>query len=249
MTQRTVEIQTADGTSPAALSIPDGKGPWPAVLMFADAGGLRDATSQMGERLSEMGYVVLVPNFYYRLGPFDPPNMRTLRQNKEEMEKVLTRARGYTSDLLARDAESWADYLDSLPEKKPGGIGITGYCIGGRMALLAAAVLGQRVKAVAAFHPSGIVREEVPDSPHHRVSSIKATVYVAPALGDEDHGWTESSEKLFRDSLTRAGVDHTIETYSAYHGFAIPDQADHDEAADERHWQATKDLFASSLGS
>jgi carboxymethylenebutenolidase len=72
MAQRAVEIQTEDGTCPAALSIPDGEGPWPAVIMFPDAGGMRDTMRQMGERLSGLGYVVLVPDFYYRNGPYEP---------------------------------------------------------------------------------------------------------------------------------------------------------------------------------
>ena len=77
MTQRSVEIETADGICPAALSIPDGEGPWPAVIMFPDAGGMRETMRQMGERLSDLGYVVLVPDFYYRNGPYDPVDMRT----------------------------------------------------------------------------------------------------------------------------------------------------------------------------
>ncbi len=72
MTQRSVEIEAADGICPAALSIPAGEGPWPAVIMFPDAGGMRDTIRQMGERLSGLGYVVLVPDFYYRNGPYEP---------------------------------------------------------------------------------------------------------------------------------------------------------------------------------
>ena len=82
MAQRSVEIETADGICPAALSIPDGEGPWPAVIMFADAGGMRDTIRFMGERLSALGYVVLVPDFYYRNGPYEPVDMRTAFQEQ-----------------------------------------------------------------------------------------------------------------------------------------------------------------------
>src|ERR1035437_934082 len=149
MTQRSVQIETTDGTCPAALSIPDGDGPWPAVIMFADAGGMRDTMRQMGERLSGLGYVVLVPDFYYRNGPYEPVDMRTAFQNKESAEKIMGMMRGYTADMVVRDARAFVDYLDSLPEKKPGGVGTTGYCMGGRLSLVTAGKLGERIAAAA----------------------------------------------------------------------------------------------------
>lgn len=104
MAQRGVEIQTEDGTCPAALSIPDGEGPWPAVIMFPDAGGMRDTMRQMGERLSGLGYVVLVPDFYYRNGPYEPVDMRTAVQDKQSMEKIMGMMRGYSAGMVVRDA-------------------------------------------------------------------------------------------------------------------------------------------------
>ncbi len=126
MTQRSVEIETADGTCPAALSIPDGAGPWPAIVMFPDAGGMRDTMREMGGRLSALGYVVLVPDVYYRNGPYDPIDMRTAFSTKESAEKVMAMIGGYTVDKAARDAGAFADFLDTLPEKQAGGIGTTG---------------------------------------------------------------------------------------------------------------------------
>ena len=107
-------------------SVPVGEGPWPAVIMYPDAGGMRDTMRQMGARLSDLGYVVLLPDFYYRNGPYDPIDMRTAFSTKETAEKIMAMMRGYTVDLVARDADAFADYLDSLPEKKSGGVGTTG---------------------------------------------------------------------------------------------------------------------------
>jgi carboxymethylenebutenolidase len=247
MTQRSVEIKTGDGTCAAALSIPDGEGPWPAVIMFPDAGGMRDTMRQMGEQLSELGYVVMVPDFYYRSGPYEPVDMRTVFQNKESMEWLMGMMRGYTSDMVIRDARAFVDYLDSLPEKKSGGVGTTGYCMGGRLSLITAANLGERIAASASFHGGNIAKEDDPESPHHKASSIKATVYVAGAI--EDQSFPDEQKDLLEKALTDAGVAHTIETYPAHHGFAVPDNASYDEAAAERHWQAMENLFASILGS
>jgi carboxymethylenebutenolidase len=247
MGQRTVEIETGDGTCPASLSIPDGEGPWPAVVMFADAGGMRDTVRQMGERLSGLGYVVLAPDFYYRNGPYDPVDMRTVFQNKESMEWIMGMMRGYTADLAVRDARAFVDYLESLPEKKPGGVGTTGYCMGGRLSLITAGNLGERIAAAASFHGGNIAKEDDPDSPHHKASAIKATVYVAGAI--EDQSFPDEQKDLLEKTLTQAGVAHTIETYPAHHGFAVPDNGSYDETAAQRHWQAMENFFGSVLAS
>src|ERR1700733_12386334 len=226
MTQQSVDIEAADGICPAALSIPDGEGPWPAVIMFPDAGGMRDIMRQMGERLSDLGYVVLVPDFYYRNGPYEPVDMRTAFSHKESAEKIMRMMGGYTVDLVVRDAGAFVDYLDSLPEKKPGGVGTTGYCMGGRLSLVAAANLGERIAAAASFHGGHLANADDPDSPYHKASAIKAAVYVAGAI--EDQSFTDEQKDLLESSLSAAGVIHTIETYQAHHGFAVPDNATYD---------------------
>src|ERR1700736_5747338 len=175
MAQRAVEIQTEDGTCPAALSIPDGEGPWPAVIMFPDAGGMRDTMRRMGERLSELGYVVLVPDFYYRNGPYEPVDMRTAVQDKESMEKIMGMMRGYSAGMVVSDTRAFVDYLDSLAEKKPGGVGTTGYCMGGRLSLIAAGTLGGRIAAAASFHRGHLAKRDGPDSPHHNARAIAAS--------------------------------------------------------------------------
>lgn len=245
MTQRTVAIPTSDGMCSAALSVPAGQGPWPAVIMFPDAGGMRDAMRQMGERLAASGYVVLVPDFYYRNGPYEPVDMRIAFENKESMEQLMVMIQSYTADMAIRDARAFVDYLESLPEKSPGGVGTTGYCMGGRLSLIAAGHLGEEVAAAASFHGGNIANDDDPDSPHHKAAAIRATVYVAGAI--EDQSFPDEQKERLDKALTGAGVAHTIETYPAHHGFAVPDNASYDESAAERHWQAMERLFASAL--
>ena len=246
MTQRSVEIEAADGICPAALSLPVGEGPWPSVIMFPDAGGMRDTIRQMGEQLSGLGYVVLVPDFYYRNGPYDPVDMRTAFSTKETAEKIMSMMRGYTVDLVVSDAGAFVDYLDSLPERKPGGVGTTGYCMGGRLSLVTAANLGERIAAAASFHGGNLAKADDPDSPHYKASAIKAAIYVAGAI--EDQSFTDEQKDLLEKSLSEAGVRHTIETYQAHHGFAVLDNPSYDAAAAERHWKAMEQFFGSVLG-
>jgi carboxymethylenebutenolidase len=234
MSQRTVEIETADGICPAALSLPDGEGPWPAVIMFPDAGGMRDTMREMGQRLSDLGYVTLVPDFYYRNGPYEPVDMRTAFSTKETAEKIMGMMAGYSADQTVRDAGAFVDYLDSLPEKKSGGVGTTGYCMGGRIA------------ASSSFHGGNLAKADDPDSPYHKASAIKADVYVGGAI--EDQSFSDEQKDLLEKSLSEAGVTHTIETYQAHHGFAVPDNPSYDKEAAERHWKATEQFFGSVLG-
>ena len=67
-----ISIQTRDGACPAYLISPDGEGPWPAVVLFGDAGGIRPAMLDMATRLAVAGYLVLLPDLYYRFGPYGP---------------------------------------------------------------------------------------------------------------------------------------------------------------------------------
>ena len=247
MTQRAVEIETPDGRCPAALSIPEGQGPWPAVILFHDAGGMRDTMRQMGERLSGLGYVVLVPDVYYRNGPYDPVGSSGHASSTDAQEKLMAMMRGYRAEMAVQDTGAFVDFLDSLPEKGLGGIGTTGYCLGGWISLQAAGTLGERVAAAASFHAPNLALASYRGSPHHKAAGIKASIYVAGAVDDEV--FPDEQKHLLDRSLTGAGVIHTIETYPAHHGFAVPDNASYDVAAAERHWKAMEQFFGSVLGS
>ena len=245
MPQHSVEIETPDGMCPAVLSVPAGTGPWPAVIMFPDAGGIRQTFRQMGQRLADLGYTVLVPDLYYRLGPSEPLDLGAGLPPKDLMEEIVRRARSYTMAMALLDAEAYVAYLYSRPQKSAGGVGTTGYCMGGRLSLVTAADLGDRVSAAASFHGGNLARADDPDSPHHKAGAIRAAVYVAGAI--EDPVFPDEQKELLERSLGEAGVIHTIETYPARHGFAVPDNETYDPVAAERHWKAMEQLFGSVL--
>jgi carboxymethylenebutenolidase len=241
-----VLVPTPDGTCPASLHLPAGGGPWAAVVMYPDAGGLRPTLRAMGERLASLGYVVAVPDVYYRHGSWEPFSMATVFGDAAERERLLAMYGSLTAEMAVRDAEALVDFLAARPEVRPGPVGTTGYCMGGRLSLVVAGRLGDRVGAAASFHGGRLAVEEDPDSPHHHASGIRAVVYVAAAR--DDASFPPAQHDRLVAALDAAGVFHTVETYPALHGFAVPDNPTFDEAAAERHWTALESLFGSALG-
>ena len=206
--------------------------------MFPDAGRMRDTIRELGERLSDLGYVVLVPDLYYRNKHYEPVDMRTAFADSTA-EKFMEMMRGYTADHAVRDARAFVGYLN----RREIGWSRHHWVLHG-LSLIAAA----RWARVSPRQPRFMVGSRKcrrPSQPHHRVSGIRAAVYVAGAIADQFFP-DEQKDQLER-SLSDAGVVHTIETYQAHHGFAVPDFPTYDTAASERHWKATSS-FGSALG-
>jgi carboxymethylenebutenolidase len=245
MTQRDIQVMTADGTSPASLHLPDSDGPRPAVILYPDAGGLRDTMRQMGDHLAGLGYVTLVPDIYYRHGDWAPFDMGVAFADPAERERIKSMIHSVTADMTVRDAVAYPDLLASLPESNDNAVGAAGYCMGGRLSLIVAGNLGDRIAAAASFHAGDIAAADDPDSPHHCAASMTATVYVAGASNYAS--FPDEQRDRLESALSLAGVRHTVETYPAAHGFAVPDNPTYDPAAAERHWDALANLYGAAL--
>ena len=226
-----VEVQTEDGVAEAYLATPGGDGPHPGVLLFMDAYGLRPQIERMAERLASDCYAVLAPNLFYRdheaaLGTRDFAVLR-------EYMKPLT------PDAVERDARAYLDFLAA-----DGPVGVTGYCMGGRLALVTAGRLPERVAAAASFHAGNLVTD-APESPHNVLGDIQAEVYVAHA--DQDRSMPPEQQEQVEAAL--AGVTHRAELYEgARHGFTMADLEVYDAQADERHWRELLGLLRRTIG-
>src|SRR5215475_6742169 len=241
-----VQIPAPDGRSPGTLHVPDGDGPWPGVLVFPDAGGPRETFGQMSDQLASLGYIVLVPDIYYRSGEWAPFDVATLFTDPAERARMSGLVRPLTNDAIIADAGAYADFLLARPEVSGSAIGTTGYCLGGRMSLIAAGGLGRTIAAAASFHGGRLAVADDSSSPHLSADRISATVYVAGAV--DDNSFTSEQAGLLDDALTGAGVEHTIEFYPARHGFAVPDNPTYDAGAQARHWDALGRLYRDHLG-
>jgi carboxymethylenebutenolidase len=224
---------------------PAGSGPWPAVLVFMDALAIRPALLELGGRLATSGFFVLVPDLFYRSGPYEPMDPHTVfsdpEQRKVLFEKYMAPA---TPSNIMSDTRGFLDYLAAQPDVIPGPIGTTGYCMGGFMALTAAGTYPDEIAATASYHGGRLATDD-PESPHLLAPKMRSRVYVAGAI--EDQSFPDEMRARLDAALTAAGVDHRIETYPAKHGWVFRDTPVYDAASAERHWQTLVGLMNETL--
>ncbi|MFF6782199.1 dienelactone hydrolase family protein [Streptomyces sp. NPDC012510] len=243
-----VDIVTEDGTADAYLVHPDDDASHPAVLFYMDAFGLRPHLRAMADRLARAGYTVLVPNLFHRSGRapvFDLPEFIDPGARPELWDRILPVVLTLTPELALRDAGAYLRWLAESPRAADGPVGITGYCMGARLALLTAGAFPEQVAAAAGFHGGRLATDD-PDSAHLAAARITGEVY----LGHADQDPSLPSEQIDRldKALTEAGVRHRTEVYTgAAHGYTQADTASYDAEATERHWVALLDLLHRTL--
>jgi carboxymethylenebutenolidase len=201
----------------------------------------------MGQRMADGGYAVLLPDLFYRSGPYVPMNPATVFGDPAKRAELMRLISGLDRTRKISDAGAFIEFLASRPEVSGDRFGVTGYCMGGNFALTAAGAYGERFAAVASFH-GGHLATDQPDSPHRFVGNITGRVYVGGAV--DDASFTPEQKERLEGALSAAGVSHLVEFYpGALHGFAVPDMPVFDAAAAERHWEATFTLFGETLAS
>ena len=241
----TDSITTPDGQCPVVLATPAGPGPWPGIVMYPDAGGVRPALRDMAARLAGLGYAVLLPDVYYRNGRWAPFDMKAVFGDEAERNRLFAMMKAITPEMIAADAAAFFDYLAARPEVLGDRFGTTGYCMGGRISLMVAGRVPDRVAAAMSFHGGGLAADGDPGSPHLLADRIQAAVYVGAA--ENDPSYTPDQSATLDAALTASGVRHTIEWYPAAHGFAVTDNAPYDESAAEQHWRAMQAFFGAHL--
>ena len=247
MSRTEVAIPTSEGPARAYVFTPDkGEGPWPAVLFFMDAPAIRPALFQMSQRLADNGYYVLLPDMFWRAGPYEPINMREAFRDEATRRETFAKFMSSTNaEKQMSDVGACLDWLKTQPLAKPGKVGMTGYCMGCGISLRAAGTYPDRIAAAAGFH-GGRLATDAPDSPHLLAPKITARVHIAGA--DEDAGFPPEQADRLREALTAAGVVNEVTIYpGARHGYAPPDMPVYNEAASERHWSEMLKLFSETL--
>ena len=247
MSGEKIEIQACDGMAPAWVFKPQAKGeagPWPGVIFYMDAGGVRPALQTMAQRVADHGFVVLLPDLFYRAGENTPLTVDQFLTDDGVRAAQMAKMQALSQTRLRQDTQAYLDRLVGLPDVSDR-VGAVGYCMGGGCALTAAGAYPEQVKAAASFH-GGRLATDAEDSPHRLAGQMKARIYVGVAAIDDHFDGAE--EGRLAHALYDAGVDHTIETYAgARHGFAVIDMPVYDHTASERHVARTLALFNETL--
>ena len=243
-----VAVKTADGMADAVLYHPAGKGTWPAVLIWTDIFGLRPAFRDMGKRLAAEGYVVLVPNPFYRTRKapvFDPAAPFDFNK-PEDRAKLPPLTAPLTPDAVTRDATAYLAFLDSQRMvNKTHKAGVQGYCMGGPFTMRTAAALPDRIGAGGSFHGGGLVTDK-PDSPHLLAAKIKARCYFGIASND-DQRQPDAKDKL-KAAFEAAKNPAKIEVYAtSQHGWCVPGSAVYDQPNAEKAWAELLKLYKAAL--
>ena len=244
VTETDVDIKTPDGTADCYFVHPS-TGAHAAVLVWPDILGLRPAFRQMGKRLAESGYSVLVVNPFYRQkhAPVVPAGA-TFDQATRDIVFPLAQALSATTHVSdAKAFIAWLDTQAAVDKNKK--IGTTGYCMGGPIVMRTAAAVPNRVGAGASFHGGGLVTTQ-PDSPHLLVPSMKASFLFAIAENDDMR--EPESKNVLRDTFAKAGLSAEVEVYTgAMHGWCPPDSAVYNKDQAEHAWSRLLVLFEKAL--
>ena len=241
VTESDVSIKTPDGTADCYFVHP-ASGTAAAVLMWPDIFGLRPAFRQMGKRLAESGYSVLVVNPFYRVkkAPTAADGAAT------PIQHLMPLAQGLNETTQTTDAKAFIAWLDQQPSvAKNRKVGTQGYCMGGPIAFRTSAAVPDRVGAVASFHGGGLVTKE-PNSPHLQASKTKAQFLVEIAENDDQRSPDEKN--VLKETFAKAKLPAEIEVYpGAAHGWCPPDSRVYNEPQAEKAWSRLLALYGKAL--
>jgi len=241
VTETEVTVTTPDGSADCYFVHPS-RGTAPGVLVWPDIFGLRPAFRQMGKRLAESGYSVLVVNPFYRTkkAPTADAGAAT------PLQQVMPLARSLNETTQMTDAKafiSWLDQQSSVAKNRK--MGTQGYCMGGPFAFRTAAAVPDRVGAVATFHGGGLVTD-APNSPHLQAAKSKAQFLIAIAANDDAR--SPNDKNVLKDTFAAANLPAEIEVYAgAAHGWCPPDSTVYNEPQAEKAWSRLLVLYGKAL--
>jgi carboxymethylenebutenolidase len=236
-----VTVKTPDGTADCYFVHP-ATGTAAAVLFWPDIFGLRPAVRQMGKRLAESGYSVLVVNPFYRTKKAPTAD----QGGATPIAQVLPLAQTLNETTHFTDAKAFIGWLDQQPSvNKNRKVGTQGYCMGGPMAFRTAAAVPDRVGAVASFHGGNNLATNMPNSPHLQAAKSKAQFLIAIASNDDMQRPDEKD--ILKDTFAKANLQAEIEVYKGMHGWCPPDSTVYNEPDAEKAWSRLLVLYGKAL--
>ena len=243
-----IEIPVPDGSAEAYVAHPP-SGDGPGVLFFMDAIGVRPQIAEMCERIASWGYVVLAPNVFYRDGSVEEirphADLREPGEREAFFATVMPHVQALTPDKAEPDIAAYLAALRGIDGVTEGPVGVTGYCMGARLAVRAANLHPDDVAAAAGFHGGGLVTDE-PTSPHRGLPNAGAEFVFGHA--DNDRSMPAEAVATLQQALEDAGLAATNEVYAgAAHGYSMADTSMYDASATERMFTELEELLDRTL--
>lgn len=242
MREDELEISTRDGNMPVFLTRPEENGPFPTVIFYMDALGIREELRDMARRIGTVGYYVMLANLFYREAgqSFDPARLTTHGLDPE----MVRLNQATTHAMVLSDTAAMLDHATNDPDACDPAATI-GFCMGGRHALAAAGQFPSRVRAMASLH-AGFQVTDRPDSAHLMIENIEAECYFGFADGDPLS--PPEHRKTIAAACVKRGVKARLEVYDgAEHGFTFPTRYCYHKSQAERAWERVFALFARQL--
>lgn len=242
MIEREIVLTTQDGSMPCFVVHPDEDAPFPVVLFYMDALGIREELRDMARRFASAGYYVMLPNLFYRDGG---PSFDAAPLAQDQLDPLMVKLNDATTTAMStRDTAALIDFAakDKAAKKIAAAIG---YCMGGRHAIAAAASYPKLVRAIASMHGGRLVTD-ASDSPHRQIAKIDAEAYFGWA--DKDPVAPPAHMTAIADALKARGLPHRIELHDgALHGFTFPERYCYHKRAAELVWARLFALFKRAL--
>jgi len=241
VTESEVTVTTPDGSADCYFVHP-ASGTAPGVLIWPDIFGLRPAFRQMGKRLAESGYAVLVVNPFYRAKKAPTAE----KGGATPIQDVRPLAQGLNETTHMTDAKAFIGWLDQQRQvAKSRKMGTQGYCMGGPIAFRTAAAVPERVGAVASFHGGGLVTKDA-NSPHLQAAKTKAQFLICIAASDDAR--SPDDKNVLKETFEKADLPAEIEVYAgAAHGWCPPDSTVYNEPQAEKAWSRLLVLYGKAL--
>lgn len=242
MVEQDVMVPTRHGLMPSFAVWPDKGGPFPAVILFMDAPGIREELRNLARRIARAGYACILPDMYYRLGTvrFDIP-----RRNDGMSGAIRACMHSLTNEMVVEDTYGILAWLDAQEAVKPGKVGCVGYCMSGQYVTTLSARLPHRFASAVSLYGVGIVTDK-PDSPHLLVEKIRGEMYYA--FAETDGSVPAHVIPTLREALRKAGTRHELEICpGTTHGFQFPSRADYHAEESEKVWTKMFALWERTL--
>lgn len=252
MKERCVDIPTPSGAIETFVTHPSEHGPFPAAIIYMDVWGVREELFDVARRIATVGYYCMVPDFYYRLGKVRNEfrnrhnQMISLdRLDPQDQETVRAPLRKLGDSMVVEDTGSILEFIDRGEPVRPGALGCTGFCMGGRHVFRVAGTFPDRFKASASLHGSRLVTD-AGDSPHRLAHKFRGELYCGYA--EKDRNASAQTIRTLEETLRSCAVDYRYEVHEgAEHGYALPDRDVYDKRAANRDWEMIFAMFRRQL--